>query len=192
MVCKERVMPIRTIRFHRGTMLRPETVAFQKFEIIPSVNSIPAEQQSLIPATFVLPKNSHIAAPSQNLVTYLGREPEKSKTYSIIMWDFPVLVAPDGTLVSFEGRMFERTEFQTRFGNRCELMVESYHQSFATPNPDKSFTGADYVLLNNPAPRIKNQNVTYFSINGCRKKVISYEYNVVSGECVIKYSKWFD
>ena len=180
------------IQFNKGTMLKPETVAFKKFESIPSVNSIPTDQQTLIPETFVLPRNSHIAAPSQNLVTYLGIGPAKAKTYSNIVWDSPNLVAPDGTLVSFEGKMFERTEFETRSGNRCELMVDSYHKSFATPNPDQSFTGADYVLLKKPAPQIKNENVTYFTINGCRKKVISYKYNVVSGECVLKYSKLLD
>lgn len=186
-----KALGLKLIRFNKGSIIRPETVAFNKFEPIPGVNSIPVKQQSLIPQTFVLPQKSDIATPSIYLVTYLGTGPANSKTISNITWGSPRLVAPDGMLVSFEGIMIERTEFET-LGNRCDLIVESYQKSFATPNPDNSFTGADYVLLNTPAPQIRNQNVTYFSINSCRKKVLSYKYNVVSGECEIKYSKWLD
>lgn len=103
------------------------------------------------------------------------------------MWDSPVLVLPD--LMLFEGRIFERTGFKTRDGKKCELMVEAYHQSFATQNPDKSYTSADFVLLNTPVPKLINQHVTYFSIDGVKKEVISYKYNVVSGKCSIKYRK---
>jgi hypothetical protein len=177
----------KTIAFNKGSFLKPNTVAFQKFESIPGRGVIPPELQALIPENFVLPAQSHTAVPTHNLVTYSGVGPENSKTSSNIVWDSPVLVLPG--LMSFGGRIFERTGFKTRSGENCELMVEGYHQSFTTPNPDKSYTSADFVLLSNPLPKLINQLVTYFSIDGVVKEVISYKYDVGSGKCSIKYKK---
>jgi hypothetical protein len=188
---KQQMQQINTITFNKGTYLKPNTVAFKQYENIPGINSIPKDQQSLIPNVFVLPQKDSTNLSTDNIVTYLGEGSSHARTFGHYLWGPIVreeqeqnLTRPD--FVLFEGAADEYTEFHWK-GLQCGLAVNFYQRVYTTANPDKGFTSADHVLLRDPAPEIKAERVDYFKIGGKRKKVVSYKHDVVSGNCEIKY-----
>lgn len=96
----------------------------------------------------------------------------------------------DGSLVSFEGMSQEHTRFVWK-GEECLLTVDFYQTFFTTPNNDNTLTKAEHILLKNPRPIITAERVTFFSIGSVRKRVVSYNYDVVSGICEIKYTNCY-
>ncbi len=188
---KQQMQQIKTITFHKGTYLKPSTVAFSKYENIPSINSVPEDQQPLIPNVFVLPQKESTNLSTDNIVTYFGGGSSHARTFGHYLWG-PILgqeqeqnlTRPE--FVLFGGIADEYTEFHWK-GIPCDLVVNFYQKVYTTANPDKNFTSADHVLLSDPAPVLSAESVTFFSIGGVKKRVTSYKYDVVSGKCEIKY-----
>jgi hypothetical protein len=175
----------KTLTFDKGTFLKPDNVSFIRHEPITGLDRIPDQFEGLIPSNFVVAGSTDQESPSQFMVNYSKGQ---SDTYMHLTWMKPKQVQEE--LWQFKGHGFERTEFVSKSGKIYEFTVQFWQEIHAAKNPDKTFSSADFVLLNKPLPVIKNNNVTYLAVNGKRKQVIDYNYDISTGECKIKYKKF--
>jgi hypothetical protein len=70
----------KTITFHKGTILYPDTVSFAPNDSIPGKDVIPLEIQAAIPENYVIPKRSIQKNTSTFLLTYSGSDFSQAKT----------------------------------------------------------------------------------------------------------------